>query len=137
MAEPLRVAAAARDAMVAHAREGAPEEVVGVLAGERAPDRVTAVERVANAADTPKTRYAIAPADQVAVLDRIEARGDEVVGFYHSHPRGPTGPSATDESRATWAGYVYAIVSLAGDPSLGAWRWTGDRFVPLRVHVEV
>lgn len=135
MADALRVHPDAHDAMVAHAREGAPEEVVGVLAGERDPDRVTGVERASNAAETPETRYAIDPAEQVAVLDRIEARGDEVVGFYHSHPRGPPRPSATDEARATWAGYVYAIVSLADDPSLDAWRWTGEAFAPLAVRV--
>jgi proteasome lid subunit RPN8/RPN11 len=136
MPDTLRVAPAARDAMVAHAREGAPAEVVGVLAGTRDPDRATGIERASNAADTPETRYALDPAEQVDLLDRIEGRGDEVVGFYHSHPRGPPAPSATDEARATWTGYVYAIVSLAGDPSLDAWRWTGDRFAPLAVRVD-
>jgi proteasome lid subunit RPN8/RPN11 len=135
MAETLRVTPDAHDAMVAHAREGAPEEVVGVLAGTRDPDRVTGVERATNAAETPETRYAIDPAEQVALLDDIETRGEEVVGFYHSHPRGPEGPSATDEAQATWDGYVYAIVSLSGDASLDAWRWTGDQFTPLAVRV--
>lgn len=135
MPDALRIHPDAHEAIVAHAREGAPEEVVGILAGTRAPARVEGVERASNAAKRPETRYAIAPAEQVALLDRIEGRGDEVVGFYHSHPRGPAGPSATDEARASWAGYVYAIVSLSGDPSLGAWRWTGDRFQRLAVRV--
>lgn len=135
MADTLRVAPDAHAAMVAHAREGAPEEVVGVLAGARDPDRVTGVERARNAAERSETRYALDPAEQVDLLDRVEARGDEVVGFYHSHPRGPAEPSATDEARATWTGYVYAIVSLADDASLGAWRWTGERFARLEVRV--
>ena len=46
---------AARDGIVAHAREGAPEEVVGVLAGDREADRsvVARTLRADNAADAP------------------------------------------------------------------------------------
>nr|WP_276233314.1 desampylase [Halosegnis sp. DT85] len=129
----MRLASDAREAMVAHAREGAPEEVVGVLVGERDPDRVTRVERATNAAADPETRYELDPAELLAALDAVEAAGDEVVGFYHSHPRGPLAPSETDERLATWGGYVYAIVSLDGDPAVGAWRWTGERFDPVAV----
>lgn len=132
----MRVRREAYEAMLAHAREGAPEEVVGVLVGRRDPDRVTRVERAHNAADTPRTRYAIAPTEQIELLDTIEAAGDEVVGFYHSHPAGPAEPSATDEERAAWPGHVYAILSLAGEPSLGAWRWTGTAFDPVTVTVD-
>ena len=126
-----------RDDVVAHARAGAPEEIVGVLVGERGPpDRVTRIERATNAAATPETRYELDPAEQLSLLESVESAGDEVIGFYHSHPNGPAGPSATDADRATWDGYVYAIVSLAGEPSLGAWRWTGEAFEPLEVSVE-
>lgn len=140
----LHVTPAARDEMVAHARDGAPEEVCGVLAGERGAaategdtaDRVTAVRRTANAADAPRVRYRIDPEELLATVERVEAAGSDVVGFYHSHPRGPLAPSATDADRATWTGYVYLVVSLAGDePELGAWRWTGDGFERERVRV--
>jgi proteasome lid subunit RPN8/RPN11 len=127
---------AARDDVVAHARAGAPEEVVGVLVGERGPpDRVRRIERATNAATTPETRYELAPAEQLSLLESVESAGDEVVGFYHSHPNGPAEPSATDAARATWNGYLYAIVSLADEPSLGAWRWTGEAFEPVEVTV--
>lgn len=147
----LHVTAAARDEMVAHARKGAPEEVCGVLAGERRAaaaeggddtadggdaDRVEAVHRTANATDAPRTRYRVDPEELLATVEAVEAAGRDVVGFYHSHPRGPLAPSATDEERATWTGYLYLVVSLAGDrPELGAWRWTGDGFErePVRV----
>jgi len=133
----MELSPAARDDIVAHARTGAPEEVVGVLVGERGPtDRVTRIERATNAAATPETRYELDPAEQLSLLESVEAEGREVVGFYHSHPNGPAGPSATDAARAAWDGYVYAIVSLAGEPSLGAWRWTDGAFEPLAVTVE-
>lgn len=122
----------AYDAVVSHAFDGRPEEVCGVLGGEfgERESAVSAVERAANVAPAPAYEYAIEPAEQLAVMDDLEARGLDVVGFYHSHPEGPAGPSATDTDRATWLDRSYVIVDLAGDhPVVGAWRWDGDRFV--------
>ncbi len=132
----LHLTRSARDEILAHARSGTPEEVCGVLAGERAAggggtrdDRVRAVRRTANAAADPRTRYRIDPEDLLAAVDAVDAGGRDVVGFYHSHPRGPLAPSAVDADRAAWTGYVYLVVSLGGDePELGAWRWTGAAF---------
>lgn len=127
----------AHEAILSHADDAAPAEAVGVLVGERAdPDRVTRVERARNAAATPDSRYSLDPVEQLSLLESVEDAGEDVVGFYHSHPRGPAGPSATDEARATWEGYVYAIASLADDPTLRAWRWTGEQFTPLALLVE-
>jgi proteasome lid subunit RPN8/RPN11 len=127
----LELPAAVRDEIVAHARDGAPEEAVGVLAGRRGENR-SSVERVykaENAAETPETRYEIAPAEELDLLERIDEAGFDVVGFYHSHPRGPAGPSETDARLAAWPGHSYVIVSLAGDAAdIGSWRWTGEAF---------
>jgi proteasome lid subunit RPN8/RPN11 len=127
------------EAVVAHAREGAPEEVCGVLGGRREEDtaHVTEVRRVANVADHPESRYELDPVEQVRVMDTLEDAGHAVLGFYHSHPRGPDRPSGVDEARATWAGYSYCIVSLAGrEPTVGSWRWTGERFEGESVTVQ-
>jgi proteasome lid subunit RPN8/RPN11 len=115
--------------LLALAREGAPEEVCGVLGGENG--RVTHVEAVPNVAPTPETRYELAPGATVDAIDRVETE-TEHLGFYHSHPRGPPEPSATDEAEATWSGFVYCLVSLP-DSSIRAWRWTGERFERLSV----
>lgn len=128
----MRLAAGVRERLLARARAGAPEEVCGLLAGRRDPDVVTDVRRVANVADAPRDRYELDPGEQVAAMRAVEARGDEVVGFYHSHPRGPAEPSATDERLAAWPGYVYCVVSPSDD-SVGAWRWTGEAFEPVAV----
>ncbi|MFB6102070.1 MAG: desampylase [Haloplanus sp.] len=133
------LAPTARDALLAHAREGAdgtpPAEVCGVLAGERGPpDRVTRTKRVENVADHPRTAYELDPAATVAAIDRIEERGDDVVGFYHSHPESDPVPSATDRVQATWSGYVYAIVSPPD--SIRAYRFTGEGFDELPVQVD-
>lgn len=118
-----------RDALVDHARDGAPAEVCGVLGGEYGDtSRVETALRARNVADYPETRYAIDPGEQFDLMEAIEDDGDEVVGFYHSHPAGPATPSRTDAARATWASRSYVIVSLAGDrPRVGSWRWNADR----------
>ncbi|UIO99505.1 M67 family metallopeptidase [Halobaculum sp. CBA1158] len=100
-------------------------------AGDDAPaDRVAEAVAVANVAADADRRYELDPAETVAVVDDAESRGRDVVGFYHSHPRGPAEPSATDRDRATWTGYVYAIVA---PEDVAAFRWTGESFRPLRV----
>ncbi|AZH24488.1 desampylase [Haloplanus aerogenes] len=137
--DTLRLAAGVRDALLDHAREGAdrepPEEICGVLAGERGPpDRVTGARRVPNVAGHPRTEYELDPAATMDAIDRIEdARGD-AVGFYHSHPESEPVPSATDRARATWEGYVYLIVSPPD--SLRAYRYTGAGFTEMPIQVE-
>lgn len=134
----LVVPAETRSDIVAHARDGAPEEVVGVLAGDHAD--VSTVERrypAENAAATPETRYEIAPEEELRLLEEVDAAGLDVVGFYHSHPRGPTAPSATDARLAAWPDYSYVIVSLAGDDAeIGSWRWRGEGFESERIEVR-
>lgn len=127
----LRLPAAVRDAIVAHARTGVPEEVVGVLAGHHGEDcsTVERAYRARNAAERPRTRYEIAPTQELSLLDSIDTAGLDVVGFYHSHPDGPDEPSRTDAELAAWPGCSYLIVSLAGEePVVGCWRWTGETF---------
>ena len=118
----------AYDDVVAAGEDGVPEEICGVLAGEYGEGHSTVVDTypTENAADAPETRYAIDPAEQLAVIEAIEDAGMDVVGFYHSHPAGPTQPSETDRSRAAWPGYSYAICAFDGYPYLGSWRWQGD-----------
>lgn len=120
----------AYDEILAHAEAGGDEEVCGVLAGQRRGDeaRVEAVHRAANVADDPRTRYLIDPEEQLAIIEATEENGRDVVGFYHSHPRGPPVPSETDAERAAWQGYSYTICVPGERPYLGSWRWTGEAF---------
>lgn len=118
------------DGILAHAREAKPAEACGLLAGRR--DQVattTAIYRATNVAADPQITYEIDPEEQYRLMGEIDGAGLEVVGFYHSHPAGPPGPSTTDHARATWDGYHYLIASLGGKwPVLDAWRWMGESF---------
>ncbi|MCH7659369.1 MAG: M67 family metallopeptidase [Euryarchaeota archaeon] len=120
------------DALFSHAREGAPEEICGVLAG--AGSTVDTTYRVPNVADSPRTRYELDPEEQLKVIERAESEG-ELVGFYHSHPEGPTEPSATDRMEATWPDAYYVIVSVP-ENSVSAWYWTGERFLEEMVEID-
>lgn len=125
----LELSRKAYDAVVTHAREGAPEEVCGMFGGDHGPDRthVESVHRARNAADTPRKAYRIDPEEQLGLIDRIEAAGQELAGFYHSHPAGPPRPSQTDVARAAWPGQSYLLVVLdRRHPYVGSWRWDGD-----------
>jgi proteasome lid subunit RPN8/RPN11 len=126
----LRLDPGVREEVVDHAREGAPAEVCGVLGGryDASASTATTARRAENVAATPRTRYELDPAEQLRLLDEIEEAGDDVVGFYHSHPAGPADPSETDAAQATWEGYSYVIVDLSGEPVVGSWRWTGETF---------
>lgn len=115
-----------------HAERGQPAEVCGILGGRFDPDHsvVASVYEATNAADRPEIRYAIDPGEQLELMERIEDAGEDVVGFYHSHPAGPSQPSETDVDRATWPERSYVIVTGAGEPSIHSWRWNGraERF---------
>ncbi|ELY45026.1 desampylase [Natronorubrum sulfidifaciens] len=128
----LVVPTAVRDAILERTRDGHPEEICGVFGGEYDPDgrsRARSQYPAANVAETPRTRYRIDPEAQLEIFERLEERGEEIVGFYHSHPRGPPRPSETDVAQATWPDRSYLIVSL--EPrEVGSWRWRAadDRF---------
>lgn len=122
-----------RNSIVDHAQRGRPAEVCGILGGAFDDDHsvVRSVHEARNVAEPPETRYAIAPEEQLELMERIDDSGEDVVGFYHSHPSGPAEPSATDAARATWANRSYVIATVAGEPSVKSWRWNGtdERFV--------
>lgn len=126
------------EAILDHARRRTTEEVCGLLAGPGdRKRRVTRHYETSNVAADPRDTYEIHPEAQYRAMTDIDEAGLALVGFYHSHPHGPAAPSPTDEARATWAGYVYLIVSLGGRlPVVDAWEWTGERFESVPLSVE-
>jgi proteasome lid subunit RPN8/RPN11 len=99
-----------------HGEEAYPLESCGVLMGRAEGDdrRVARVARCANArADSPRDRYGIDPREILTALREGRERGEEIVGFYHSHPDRPALWSATDLAEADWIGCSYVITSVA------------------------
>lgn len=113
----MRMTREQHDALVAHAREEAPNECCGWL---RARDGVVEeVIRAANERSSPYG-YALDPATLYATYQAEEA-GNEIA-IYHSHPRSPAEPSQTDINLANYPHWTYLIVSLEGEPVVRAWR---------------
>lgn len=116
-----------------HALEAAPDECCGILLGP-APQHAAELMRSENVHENPRTEYEIAPEILFEAVERTEKEDLEVVGFYHSHPRGAAAFSKTDRARGSWEGTAYLLVSLA-PLAFRAGRWTGRDFEALPVHV--
>ena len=87
--------------------------------------------RTRNASADP-SRFVIEPEDHINGRRAARARGLDVVGFYHSHPRSPALPSETDRSEAGYPDHLYLIVSLAVDPyEARLYSLTGGTFLPV------
>jgi proteasome lid subunit RPN8/RPN11 len=107
--------AAARDAIVADAREAVPADCCGLLLGRE--DEIVEARPARNIADQRASRFLIDPHDHIEGRREARTRGLEVVGFYHSHPRSSSEPSPRDLDEFSYPGHLYAIVSLHGEPA--------------------
>ena len=98
-----------------HGEETYPHECCGVLLGQMDGDErvVTAVVRAGNTrTDSPQNRYNIDPKELVRIQRGGRGRGEDIVGFYHSHPDHPAHWSSTDLAEAHWFGCSYVITSV-------------------------
>jgi proteasome lid subunit RPN8/RPN11 len=74
---------------------------------------VDAVVRCGNTRDdSPQNRYQISPGELVKIQREGRAKGQDIVGFYHSHPDHPAQWSSTDFAEAHWIGCSYVITSV-------------------------
>lgn len=135
----LRLARAARNAMLAHAASAYPEECCGVLIGPES-DLVTEAVPLENVQNGNRhRRFVIDPAAYRAAEALADARGLMLAGFYHSHPNHPAEPSAFDLEHA-WPNFSYPIVAVHHGQAaeMRSWRLRADRtaFDEERVHIE-
>lgn len=107
--------------IIAHSREGKPDEICGILRG-RGPEAFELVRGV-NVAEDKVNNYDLDPQTLLRQF-AFEETGDEMMGIYHSHPISVAYPSATDAWSAHYPDSVYLICSLEYDdaPVLRAFR---------------
>jgi proteasome lid subunit RPN8/RPN11 len=98
-----------------HGEETYPHECCGVLLGQVDGDArvVSSVVRCGNTRkDSPQNRYHIDPRELIRIQREGRERGEDIVGFYHSHPDHPAKWSPTDLAEAHWFGCSYVITSV-------------------------
>ena len=110
-----------------------PAECCGLLLGRRAGGetaRIGWVEPCVNQAPDRWRRFTITPDALLAAYRWARDRGEQVVGTYHSHPRGSAVPSEVDRESA-WPGASYLIVGLdeEGVRERRSWRLDDGGFV--------
>jgi proteasome lid subunit RPN8/RPN11 len=99
-----------------HGEETYPHECCGVLLGRVEDDGtriVTSTVRAGNTrTDSAHNRYNIDPRELIRIQREGRESGEDIIGFYHSHPDHPAQWSATDFAEAHWLGCSYVITSV-------------------------
>jgi [CysO sulfur-carrier protein]-S-L-cysteine hydrolase len=101
------------DAIREEAAKAPTQECCGLLAGSDAIIRTIFPAR--NAHPNPAVAYEIAPQELFRLMKEIRAKQLELMGIYHSHPRGENFPSPTDIERAFYPETPYFILSPLPD----------------------
>src|SRR6185369_5399011 len=130
----IRIPQAIHEDMIAHAREGFPLEVCGILGGTG--DSVSAIYRMTNT-DASNEHFMMEPKEQFAVVKDLRAKGLAMLAIYHSHPESPARPSEEDIRLALTPGVSYVIISLA-DPAgadIKSYRIEGGKVEPEPIDV--
>jgi desampylase len=121
--------------VIDHARSTAPHEACGVLLGH--PDEpVRQIVTMTNHADDPTHHFHIDPHELADILAAARRDRLELIGFYHSHPKGRPIPSPLDIRRAgEWS--VHLIVGLRGPQAeMAAWYIRNGRVKRLQLHLS-
>jgi len=119
----VRISRANEALLLGLAAAASEREVCGLVFGEAGV--VDAVLPVANVASDPTRHFEI---DSAAVFDAVRRErdgGPKLLGYFHSHPKGPPIPSATDLRLAASDGKIWLII---GEGRITAWHAASDKF---------
>lgn len=112
----LKLTHSSYNALRRHGEQTYPHECCGVLLGRFEDDGTKIVAGVIPAGntreDSPHNRYNIDPKELIRIQREGRERGEDIVGFYHSHPDHPAQWSPTDLTEAHWFGCSYVITSV-------------------------
>lgn len=106
----LRLPAAIRDAIIAHAKRDHPDEACGIVAGPEGSDTAVRHVEMVNAAGSP-TFYEFDSTELLELYKQMWDRDEEPVVIYHSHTATEAYPSRTDIGLANEPGAHYVLVS--------------------------
>lgn len=110
-----------RDKLIEHAKQGYPNEVCGILAGNDG--KVKKIYQMANT-DNSRVSFFMEPKEQFRVMKEMRQDRLEMVAIYHSHPDTQASPSARDVELAYYPDASYVIVSIRDkeNPNIRSFR---------------
>ena len=111
----LKISKADYDLIRWEAKRSYPHECCGILLGNvvEGHRQVTLTLTCENMrVDSPADRYSINPERVIAALKLARSRGENIIGFYHSHPDHSPNYSSTDLAEAHWFDCSYVITSV-------------------------
>jgi proteasome lid subunit RPN8/RPN11 len=122
-----------RNEIAAHGERDYPYECCGLLLGSFTAGGVKAISEIypisnAREEQAKRNRFLIRPEELMRGERYAEAKGLDVVGFYHSHPDHPAVPSQYDLEHA-WPLYSYIVISVSAGATqdLRSWEMESDR----------
>lgn len=124
--ESIHLAEDVLEAIREAARAAYPYEGCGALVGPAGGPVLESLSLPNVEEDKPRVRFSVSARDYMAVEDAAEAKGQVLLGFWHSHPDHPARPSETDR-RYAWEGLLTLVIAVAkGEPrDLTAWAVDG------------
>jgi proteasome lid subunit RPN8/RPN11 len=134
----VEVPATMLQALVAHARAEYPNEMCGIIVGDRSAadgGRPLRWAATTNKAASP-FRYEIAPDELYRLTVETDDADETFWAIVHSHVKSAARPSPTDIGLAFYPDAIYLLVSLADDePAFGAWRIVDGDVHPVELMV--
>ncbi|MBL8167219.1 MAG: M67 family metallopeptidase [Acidobacteria bacterium] len=117
--------------LIQFAQLEAPRECCGLLGGVG--QEMKTLYPLQNVAQHPETNYNAAPTDLFTVTKRIRQRGESLLAIFHSHPRSPAWPSATDIELAYYPDAFYLIIALTPQPALRGFRIRNQQVTEIEI----
>lgn len=129
----IRIPKSIYEDIVEHARNEAPLECCGILAGKDG--TVQRAFELRNEEQSP-VRYLMSPQEQLKVFEEMEKEKMEMVGIYHSHTHTDPYPSETDIQMAFYPEVLTVIVSLKEEvPDVKAFKIEEETIYPEEIEV--
>ena len=116
------------DRIVEHAKNEAPIEACGLIAGEiSGEDRIIKKVYILTNTDHAEEHFTLDPKEQLMAIKDMRAEGLVPLGNWHSHPVSPSRPSDEDKRLAFDSSASYLILSLMDDePVHNSFHIEGD-----------
>lgn len=115
--------------ILAHAKNEAPVEACGLVAGEiSGDDKIIKKVYILTNVDHAEEHFTLDPKEQLMSIKDMRANGLVPLGNWHSHPVSPSRPSDEDKRLAYDSSASYMILSLMDDePVLNSFHIEGDK----------